>query len=141
MAHNTLISGTGRAITGGTDLIGGTAYKRKKGRTLVGGTGYDIAFDGGKCKVTITGTGNSNVNVTINGVKYTSATEIEVEPGIVMACYVYSYNLSGHSEIWVGGTRVVSKRGGSVTYSYTIQSDISVELLIGHTTSKITITE
>lgn len=141
MAHNTLISGTGRAITGGTDLIGGAAYKRKKGRTLVGGTGYDIAFDGGKCKVTITGTGDSNVNVTINGVKYTSATEIEVEPGIVMACYVHSSKFYGYSEIWVGGTCVVSKRGGAVTYSYTIQSDISVELLPSYNTSKITITE
>lgn len=141
MAHNTLISGTGRAITGGTDLIGGTAYKRKKGRTLVGGTGYDIAFDGGKCKVTITGTGNSNVNVTINGVKYTSATEIEVEPGIVMKCYVYNSNPYGYSQIWVGGTRVVSERGELATYSYTIQSDISVELSTGYTTNKITITE
>lgn len=122
--HKTLVNGTAYEVKGGKCLVNGTAYSIKKGRTLIGGTGYDIPFGSNKIKVTITAPKTGYASVTIGGVRYSSAAELEVDPGTAINCVVKGSATNVKGYIYRNGKAV----GSSNAYSMTAEKDVSIEL-------------
>lgn len=84
-----------------------------------------------KKTVTITGTGDNNASTTaaecyveINGVKYVSATTVEVDSGTTMLCYAYA-NLES---ITLNGSSVGS--GTPKQYTHTVNENCRVKLSV-----------
>lgn len=84
-----------------------------------------------KKTVTITGTGDNNASTTaaecyveINGVKYVSATTVEVDSGTTMLCYAYA-NLES---ITLNGSSVGS--GAPKQYTHTVNENCTVTLSV-----------
>lgn len=78
--------------------------------------------------VTITGMLNATYGyVTINGTKYTSAAEVQVNAGDEISVYVASSNPRYNSYCWVqkDGTQVQT---GSGTYTFATESDATVNI-------------
>ncbi len=123
-AHKTLINGTAYTVQGGKCMVGGTVYNILKGRTLIGGTGYDILFGSNKIKVTITAPKTGYASVTIDGVRYSSAAELEVEPGTAIKCEVKGSATNVKRYIYRNGELVSSGNA----YSMTAEKDVSIEL-------------
>lgn len=122
--HKTLINSTVYDVKGGKCLVNGTVYSIKKGRTLIGGTGYDIPFGSNKIKVTITAPKTGYASVTIGGVRYSSAAELEVDPGTAINCVVKGSATNVKGYIYRNGKAV----GSSNAYSMTAEKDVSIEL-------------
>ncbi len=122
--HKTLVNGTVYEVKGGKCLVNGTAYSIKKGRTLVDGTEYDITFGSNKIKVTITAPKPGYASVTIGGVRYSSAAELEVDPGTAINCAVKGSAVNVKGYIYRNGEAV----GSSNAYSMTAEKDVSIEL-------------
>lgn len=144
--HNALIDGTAYAITGGKAMVGGTVYDIAGGKALVGGTVYEIAFAPSTIAVNITGSGRSTstvcCSVTINGIEYTSATNIEVEAGTEITCYARGYRSSGRSYIYLNDEMVDFASGTSaITYTYTANSNVAITLYYDTGATKLTIAE
>ena len=123
-AHKTLVNGTVYTVQGGKCMVNGTVYDIKKGRTLIGGTGYDILFGSNKIKVTITAPKTGYASVTIDGVRYSSAAELEVEPGTAIKCEVKGSATNVKRYIYRNGELVSSGNA----YSMTAEKDVSIEL-------------
>lgn len=122
--HKTLVNGTAYEVMGGKCLVNGTVYNILKGRTLIGGTGYDIPFGSNKIKVTITAPKTGYASVTIGGVRYSSAAELEVDPGTAINCVVKGSATNVKGYIYRNGKAV----GSSNAYSMTAEKDVSIEL-------------
>ena len=141
--HNVMADdGTVYAIEGGRAMDDGTVYEIESGNILADdGTVYAIEFTR-PCIITITGSGlidtySYRCFISINGVtSYDSATTVEVEPGDMIYCYVYS---SGQGSIIVDGTTVSSGQRKKLNYAYTVTSSANIELSISPS-YKITIT-
>ena len=122
--HKTLVNGTVYEVKGGKCMVDGTVYNILKGRTLIGGTGYDILFGSNKIKVTITAPKTGYASVTIDGVRYSSAAELEVEPGTAIKCEVKGSATNVKRYIYRNGELVSSGNA----YSMTAEKDVSIEL-------------
>ena len=123
-AHKTLVNGTVYTVQGGKCMVGGAVYNILKGRTLIGGTGYDIPFGSNKIKVTITAPKRGYASVTIDDVRYSSAAELEVDPGTAINCAVKGSATNVKGYIYRNGEAV----GSSNAYSMTVEKDVSIEL-------------
>ncbi len=84
-----------------------------------------------KKTVTITGAGVSTTNtecyVEIGGVKHTSATTVEVQPGTTMRCYGYGSKVN----ITLNGAQVGTAVGGNSSrqeYTHTVNEKCTVNL-------------
>ena len=84
-----------------------------------------------KRTVTITGTGDNNASTTaaecyveINGVKYVSATTVEVDSGTTMLCYAYA----AFASITLNGSSVGS--GTPKQYTHTVNENCTVTLSV-----------
>lgn len=90
--------------------------------------------------VTITGEGSSSTAVerkiacvTIDGVDYTSATNVAVPVGTIVACTVSTMSTYHLDEGWVkvnGVTVLTASEGNSVTYNYTVNGNVTINMLV-----------
>lgn len=90
---------------------------------IIGGTAYEVGF-AEMVSVTINGTGDPQYcYVTIDGVKYYSATTINVPVGTVMICTVDHPSTSGTTEtVTLNGTMVANK----TSYTHVITTNMTV---------------
>ena len=135
MSHKTLVNGTVYEVGGGKTLIDGVAYSIDKGKTLVGGTAYEVGFAPPVATVTITGTGLIRVMgkicaVTVDGVDYTSATQLVVPVGTVVSCTVSTQSTYQLNKGWVkiNGVTVLTASGLNETYNYTVSGNVTINM-------------
>ncbi len=138
MAHKTKVGGTDYEIKGGRTLVNGTGYGIKKGRTMVDGTGYDVSF-AKEHTISIVGYSNSDskyANVTINGTVYGTNLQlgvyqyIKVDSGTEITLQVMSMHPAMSGYVKVDGVFVAETSAANtpVTYLYTVESDITIEV-------------
>lgn len=123
MAHTALYGGTVYEKKGGADLVGGTVYKKDHGKVLVGGTVYEVGF--GK-PVTVTLTGSvSNSYAEYNGTRYTFPSTFEANIGDTIN--FHCGDVPSSATIFLNNNQVASGVG-SANHSYTVASDLNVNL-------------
>ena len=139
--HYTLVGGAAREIKGMTINIGGVAREVDGGLVLVNGVAREIVFTT-PFTVTITGSGGDWANVSINGVTYTAAATLEVEPGTIVYCAV-KHTGQGPGRVYLNSTRVAqtTTSNTNVTYQYTVQKNISISLSTANYVGRINITD
>lgn len=137
-ANVCLVNGTAYGIKTGQTLVNGTARTVYNGQALVDGAGYDIVLSSSEVTVTITGDGHTQfgnyASVGCNGTTYTSATQLTVERGTPITLTVKSdgtNTTAAVAKIIVDGKTVQTKTNGSVSYIYTVDSNISIKLETG----------
>ena len=135
--NKALISGSSRNVIGGRALINGAGHDITKGRTLIDGVGYTIyAQNKPTYYVSIKSGGHhaqsqgykNYAYITINNVKYDTTRLLEVEEGTKIVCNVKQQSY-GSAYVIVDGKTVVDTNSTSYKqYTYTVKSNVIVEL-------------
>jgi hypothetical protein len=141
MAHKTLVGGTAYEISGGKTLVNGTAYSVSGGKTLVNGTAYEVGFGGAMYTIKLSHTISRNgdtytttrwnaevAKIIINGQIYDGSleTELLLEEGTIIECYVNSSNTSGMIEINNQAVAQVTTADVPVTYNYVVRTNATI---------------